>query len=787
MKIFFYFCNIIFISIIKVTIGLNNCFEYSCEECTNSDYGSCTKCRNSFTLIDGTCPCSFSSCALCKNGYAGLKICEQCKEGYYRYENDCYCNVDNCEQCAEDGCKKCTSGYFFNETIKQCVKQSDEEKIQCYDPNCEGCYSVEQGACEYCKEGYYERKGECLSLIVPTNGRCPNNYFRNGNYCYERCSGVTCDKILIPFILSECPGNDCLICEFNILKIISSCDNKEACSLSEGCLNCITNDECLLCQQGYYLLEGKCKKCSEGCSICSSENKCEYCMSGYELTSSNACTLTYNFDFNVTVYQAKKYNLIKTNYPEEIVKANTAEIDTNPILSSDKTKINIIEEEYSKILNLIYSCDKNCIKCYDNIGKCIECNEKYNLQENKCILKCSDKNCLSCELKDNKEICNQCPTGYEINNEKCFLNCTINNCLECSLTDNLLTCEKCQNGYYLEDNTCKIKCRDDNCKICLEDSSICSECKENYYYDGSKCKMRCIDENCNTCTNSGLICQECENGYYLEGSFCKLKCADDNCNTCYEDASICSECKSGNKLYNGKCAVSIGNCHNVYKNCKYCIYEEGCIECNEDYELDNKKCIIKQKNYMLYVIIVIIVVFVIIIIILFSAYCRKKINETYPNYNINDDHSDSDSNNTEIIYNVRNNSGLSSSRRPVLRKSEVIEEFEMLRLQNNKGKITCMFCHKKPGTYKCDCGCVVCKEHSKLKTIEENGVKYQGCYNCEKVVKNVTPIKIECNICLQRKNVVVHFKCGCAFEVCKNCYVKIKMTSNKCPGCRGPI
>ena len=144
MKIFLYFCYIIFFSIIKVTNGLTNYFEYSCEECTYSDYGSCTKCRSAFTLIDGTCPCSFSSCALCTNGYAGLQICEQCKDGYYRYEKNCYCEVDNCEQCAEDGCIKCISGYFYNETIKQCVNQSDEEKIQCYDLNCEGCYSTEQ-------------------------------------------------------------------------------------------------------------------------------------------------------------------------------------------------------------------------------------------------------------------------------------------------------------------------------------------------------------------------------------------------------------------------------------------------------------------------------------------------------------------------------------------------------------------------------------------------------------------------------------------------------------------
>ena len=790
MKIFLYFHYVFIILIIKINISLQSCFEYSCEECSTPEYGKCTKCRSTFTLIDGTCPCSFSSCALCTNGLAGLNICEQCKDGYYNYEKNCHCIVDNCELCAEDGCKKCISGYFYNETAKECIKQNDEEKIQCYDPFCDGCFSEEKGACEYCKEGFYLKKGECLNLTLPTNGNCPNNYYKDGNYCYEKCSGVNCNFWIFPG-LSLCPDNDCLVCEWYVLKIISSCDNSDKCSTLEGCLNCITNNECLICQQGYYLLEGECKRCSEGCSICSSENNCEYCMSGYELTLSKTCVLTYNFDFNAALYQAKKSNLIAINYPQEIAKPDTPELNSNIILSSDTTETGFIEDDDSKIIPAIISCDKNCIKCFDNRGKCYECNQRYTLQENKCILKCSDKNCLSCELKDGKEICNQCPTGYEINNEKCTLNCEISNCLECSLTDNVLTCEKCNNGYYLENNICKIKCKDDNCKFCSEDGLICSECKENYYYDGSKCKMRCIDENCNICTNSGLICQECENGYYLSGSFCKIKCNVDNCISCYEDASICTECKSGTKLHNGKCALSSGSCHNMYKNCKYCLYEEGCIECYEEYELDNKSCIIKKQNYMMYIIISAIVVFFIIILVIFYAFCKKKINYPYPNFNIDNDHqNDSASNNTDIIYNIRNNGNngdLSSSRRPALGKNEAREEFEMLRLKNNKGQMTCMVCHKKPGTYKCDCGCIVCKEHSKLKTIEDNGVKYKGCNNCEKIVNKVTPIKFECNICLQMKDVVVHFKCGCAFEVCKSCYVKIKTTSDKCPGCRGPI
>ena len=838
MKIFLFFDYIFFISIIKINLCLKNCFEYSCEECDSPDYGNCTKCRNTFTLIDGTCPCSFSSCALCSTGLAGLHICEQCKNGYYNYQNECYCQVNNCEQCDEDGCKKCITGYFYNETSKECLKQSDEDKIQCYDPNCDGCFSEEQGACEYCKEGFFLKKGECLNLTLSKNKKCSPGYYRNGNYCYEICSGVNCDKWIFFTEYYLCPENECLVCVSNQLFIISECDNTKECSSLDGCLNCVTKDECLVCKQGYYLLGGVCKKYGEGCSICSSQNHCQYCMSGYELTLNNTCNLTYNFDYNTTVYEAKKINLISINFPEEIIKTETTQIlekteyiektikidntenienteitehtqyigqtqnsiipltstEINSIIESTKLNnnySNITENQIEKPINIIpniISCDKNCIKCFDNTGKCFECDKHYVYEADKCIFQCSDKNCLSCELKDGKEICNECPIGYEINKEKCDLICSIDNCLECSLNESKLICTKCEKYYYLKDNICKVQCKDNNCNTCPEDRSICTECNDGYFLEGSICKMKCIDSNCITCSESSTICTECKNGYYLEENKCKLKCDDSNCNFCLKEASICTECKSETKLYNGKCALSEGKCHEQYLNCKYCLNEEGCIECNEGYKINNKICLKNEKKYVLYLIIILGVIIAIVGIALSIIYCKKK-PEFIPHIGnmLYDQQSDVQSNNPHIIYDVRNNVDLAESCHTILSKDEAAEEFETLRLKSNKGKMTCMYCLKKPGNYKCDCGCVVCKEHSNLKEIEKNGTKYKGCYRCEKIVKKVTPIKSECNICFQRKNVLVHFKCGCAFQVCKKCYIKIRMTGNRCPGCRGLI
>ena len=79
LKIFLYYE--IFFLLFNKNINCENtqCFEYSCEECLTEEYGKCTKCRNGFRLLEGTCPCADLSCALCETGLAGLHICKLCK------------------------------------------------------------------------------------------------------------------------------------------------------------------------------------------------------------------------------------------------------------------------------------------------------------------------------------------------------------------------------------------------------------------------------------------------------------------------------------------------------------------------------------------------------------------------------------------------------------------------------------------------------------------------------------------------------------------------------------
>ena len=146
-NILFYF--LLSLSFLKIKIICDNnitCFEYSCEECNSTEYGSCTKSRFGYKLIDGTCPCYYSSCAVCATG-VGRYICQLCKKGYtLGHDSRCYCNISNCEQCGENECLVCETGYIYNNQTKECEQIKD--KIKCNDTNCDICFSELKGACE---------------------------------------------------------------------------------------------------------------------------------------------------------------------------------------------------------------------------------------------------------------------------------------------------------------------------------------------------------------------------------------------------------------------------------------------------------------------------------------------------------------------------------------------------------------------------------------------------------------------------------------------------------------
>ena len=289
-------------------------------------------------------------------GLYGIDICQLCKKGYTWNNYNCYCNISNCEQCGENGCLVCITGYIYNNNTNVCEKIKEEEKVRCYDWRCGICFSESKGSCINCKKGYYKRKGDCLKLNWLTiTGLCPYNYYNKDNYCFPICNGVDC-PVKYDSSINLCPSNKCLVCKNNSLQIWPECDNSEECSSIEGCINCISNNECIFCNQGYYLLGGLCYKYTRGCSICYNNDSCEYCFSGFELTSDKKCNLTYNFDFDIDEYNEYKEEFLNYIYYDNVY-LSCYICSAKEYCKYKLIKYGIDEEQCME-------CPNNCLDCY---------------------------------------------------------------------------------------------------------------------------------------------------------------------------------------------------------------------------------------------------------------------------------------------------------------------------------------------------------------------------------------------------------------------------------------
>ena len=492
-------------------------------------------------------------------------------------------------------------------------------------------------------------------------------------------------------------------------------------------------------------------------------------------------------------------------------------------------------------INIIYiNCDESiecfeytCEKCTsNNYGSCTECKSGFQLIDGTCP--CFDYRCALCPSSSLifsfsfYQKCELCKNEYIINNNKCY------STIEYCDVQKENKCLFCYDGYvYNEDlNVCeeeteenKRNCRDANCAICLsdEEEGVCEECNPNYILRNGKC-CESSSESDNECVRnknpistscltgcevcySDKECIYCRQGYYLKNGACE-QCIN-GCSHC-ADNTKCQYCFSQYKMtVERKCELksdlpdSLDFDVNLYiekknqliqkekstllkcsdENCRYCHKLDGqeiCTECLGNYKLEGISCK-KQTNYMAIIYAIIIFVILALFIIFFCWYKQKKIQERH-----------------EIIRNritqgnidnmtIYNRQEIESSGRKELTKEEILEDFEKQKIKTEKGFEACQFCKTKPGKYKCDCNCVVCKEHSLLKKQEGDGEEYKVCFNCGKIVKKVSPIKKECNICFGKKITLVHFQCNCAIMVCKDCYLKCKMESDKCPGCRAKI
>ena len=339
-------------------------------------------------------------------------------------------------------------------------------------------------------------------------------------------------------------------------------------------------------------------------------------------------------------------------------------------------------------------------------------------------------------------------------------------CIECGSPESG-HCTKCSNGWTLKDGNCY-------------------KCKSGYNNAiENKCVLDCQNRYCLKCSikENNIFCEECKSGSRLVNGKC-IKCEDKYCLSCSDNENICTECQINYKVYNGQCASNFF-CGVENKYCKYCINFSECIECEKGYEVNPKGiCMIKRKIVIFFLCIIfsaLFIIFIIMYIIYKKCKCKKK---RRMNQNRNR-HINININNNVNLY-IRNQYTTNSMRNNILLEKELTDEFNEQRIKFEKDML-CQICHKNKGKYISDCGCIICQIHSNFKISEKTNEKNKICFNCGKLIKDLSLIKNNCNICLQETESVCHFKCGCALKVCEECFIKCKKLDKKCPGCRGNI
>ena len=396
----------------------------------------------------------------------------------------CVNNVNHCMKCNQltNLCEICEKRDIFTpDDIGGCI---GAKKCMLGKNYCNECDS-EGKICKRCDEGFYPDE----------NGGC--------------CLVTNC-KISYKGLCIECKENYIILGEDNKYKLCKSL-------LSNDFLNCkeidISNGECKICEENYYLNEGdkrciktencsesiygNCISCKHGFYLNKKENKClkkdekfENCKETLDGEICETCNLDYYFDENgICTY---------SNYCSETKNKKCEKCKNGYYLTKDG----------------VCSDSDNCYYADKDTGICITCNNNYYLdtKDYKCKSNLEDNEYKYCmEVINDK--CINCEYKYRLGEDK---KCSTT--LYCYESENGI-CVKCLDGYYLgKDDMCT------NVEYCIYSYFYeCIECENNFYYN--KLEKKCLEakdkfENCIISTDDGNYCSKCKDNFYLDDNLC---------------------------------------------------------------------------------------------------------------------------------------------------------------------------------------------------------------------------------------------------------------------------
>ncbi|KAL7721774.1 Protein serine/threonine kinase [Entamoeba marina] len=387
--------------------------------------------------------------------------------------------------------------YFFSFiTTYECVRCGGGEVNS--DGTCNEKIDVElcteyatSGICVSCEEGYYVQG---YSIGYQTCSSCPSN-----------CKKCTSDGLTV----------ECILCD-NGFEISNG-----RCVKSSTCSNGYIYGMCRTCDEYTYSTNEECNSCIDGCSLCGDNLSCDVCdiSEQYLIQSDNQC-----------------------------LKQTTASaVSSNEI-------IGCISGYYLQNGNC-ESCSiygESCTSC--NIYGCLECsNNTINI----------DGNCLSIPNCGNvvNNYCTGCGEKSFFNGIEC-LSCPTG----CSSCTSETSCSNCEDDYWLEENNLCYSTSETTLNIdgCIEiRNGRCIRCSSNMFLNERSCEL--CDSNCLTCDSFADYCLSCHSNFTIQkdstSSYCiENEVLNSKCSQMMLSGTGCAICKDGYYRQETDCEKCVDNC-----------------------------------------------------------------------------------------------------------------------------------------------------------------------------------------------------------------------------------
>ena len=361
------------------------------------------------------------------------------------------------------------------------------------------------------------------------------------------------------------------------------------------CILCnLATDLCKLCESELFIPDetGGCKgakKCyinQNHCKECSSSTHlCEECDDGYFPDDNGGCSLTKNCDVSengnckkcmenyILIYSGNNYMECESTKKEELLNCEEYDIYGHCNKCKEGFYLNIGDRKCSNTTNCLKSTGGVCEVCDYSFYL-----DKSNKTNYECLSNVVKNKFLHCSLSENGENCDLCLEPYYLSGDK--------KCVKTKYCTRGVTgtdqCSICDKKYYLSDD--KFSCTlTQNCKNGYGDNGKCKLCLDGYYNDlnDGNCYSNTEDNIYKYCQTVLEKCESCIKDYYLGED---KKCS--NSKNCSEsELGICNKCV--NNYYLGK----LDNRCSKVENCIKSDYKYDCEECDDNYFLNNSKCI----------------------------------------------------------------------------------------------------------------------------------------------------------------------------------------------------